>query len=46
MMPCLPFEAELFYLRIRSEVISPEGLGTFIFVIMFIQLKLCTNLSL
>ena len=43
---CLPLEAELFYLRICSDIISPEGLGTCIFVIMFIQLKLCTNVAL
>ena len=42
----VPLEAELFYLRLCSDIISPEGLGTFIFVIMFIQLKLCTNVSL
>ena len=36
----------LFYLRICSDIISPEGLGTCIFVIMFIQLKLCTNVAL
>ena len=44
---CLPLEAELFFnLRTCSDIVSPEGLGTCIFVIMFIQLKLCTNLSL
>ena len=43
---CLPLEAELFLFTICSDIISPEGLGTCIFVIMFMQLKFCTNVSL